>query len=315
MKLLKSVCDIAVERGYSTAWAIIFDDGRNPARMVETGIGAVFDEVRAAYASGKRLSCTNQVISGGNIFVNKNPQDTCNRCPLMGCPSDHIHVAKPLTYGGNIFGQFSVTLPNELFSPEELSVLGEIAEDLSFALHHLLLGQEKEEYHLSMVRMKKVFQDRFAQMQRPNLVVNRDGSTGHRLTVGGASNAFLDAMGFDGAITGMEVGALAENVTDGEELARIIDEVLDQDTAVPSGAFSPFRGRLHSVRVRSGHRLRRGHADAIPQGGTVPEDRAAGLNGPFSNGDSEKWWILNVHRLTIFISLMESVPFLVSLRQ
>jgi hypothetical protein len=66
-----------------------------------------------------------------DIFVNERPQETCPTCPLNNYPSDHIHVAKPLTFGGHIFGQFSVTLPHELFSPEELSVLGEIAEDLS----------------------------------------------------------------------------------------------------------------------------------------------------------------------------------------
>jgi PAS domain S-box-containing protein len=225
MTLLKSVCDIAVERGYSTAWAVIFDDGRNPARIVETGIGPRFDEVRATYASGKHLRCTSQVVSGGDIFVNEDPQMACTACPLSCYPADHIHVAKPLTYAGHIFGQLSVTLPNELFSPEELSVLGEIAEDLSFALHHLLLGEEKEEYHLSMVKMKKMFHERFTQMHRPTLVLDRE-STGCRLMVAGASNAFLDAMGFDGAITGMEVGALAENVSDGEELARVIDEVV-----------------------------------------------------------------------------------------
>jgi PAS domain-containing protein len=240
MKLLKSVCDIAVERGYSTAWAVIFDDGRNPARMVETGIGTAFDEVRATYGSGRQLSCTDQVISGGDLFVNEDPLETCTSCPLMSYPSDHIHVAKPLTYAGNIFGQFSVTLPKELFSPEELSVLGEIAEDLSFALHHLLLGQEKEEYHLSMVKMKKMFQERFTQMQRPTLVVNREGSAGRRLRVEGASNAFLDAMGFDGAITGMEMAGIAENVSDGEELARVVDEVLR--TRIPQSL--PVRSAL-----------------------------------------------------------------------
>jgi hypothetical protein len=138
-------------------------------------------------------------------------------------------VAKPLSSGGRTFGQFSVTLPTELFSPEELSVLDEIAEDLSFALYHLMLGQEKEEYRLSMAMMKKMFHDRFTQMNRPTFVVDREMSkegNGHRLMVAGASDAFLEAMGFDGAITGMEVGAIAENVSDGNEMVRVIEDVL-----------------------------------------------------------------------------------------
>ncbi|MGD0817840.1 MAG: response regulator, partial [Methanomassiliicoccales archaeon] len=59
MSLLKAVCDIAVARGYSTAWAIIFEDGHNPVRMVETGIGSGFEEIRAIFASDEKLSCTN----------------------------------------------------------------------------------------------------------------------------------------------------------------------------------------------------------------------------------------------------------------
>ena len=229
MTLLKKACDIAVERGYSTAWAIIFDDGRNPARMVETGIGLPFEEVRSRYLAGESLSCTGNIQLGKDILVYEVPLDACPDCPLNCYPLDHVHVAKPLSYGGHIFGQFSVTLPHELFSPDELSVLGEIAEDLSFALHHLLQGQEKEDYQLSMVNMKKMFLERFTQMHRPTFVVSREPSeegVGYRLMVGGASNAFLDATGFDGAITGMEVGALAENVSDGGELVRVIEEVV-----------------------------------------------------------------------------------------
>ncbi len=227
--LLKSVCDIAVERGYSTAWAVIFDDGRNPARMVETGIGPEFEEVRSTYLEGGRLACTNHITFGEALHVNERPLEKCPDCPLNGYPSNHIHVAKPLSYAGHVFGQLSFTLPTELFSPEELSVLAEIAEDVSFALHHLLLGEEKEDYELSMVKMKKLFHERFTQMHRPTFVVDQktfQGGIGHRLTVEASSHAFLDAMGFDGAINGMEVGALAENVSDGAELVRVIEDVV-----------------------------------------------------------------------------------------
>ncbi len=227
--LLKSVCDIAVERGYSTAWAVIFDDGRNPARMVESGIGQGFEEVRATFLGRGRLACTNHIAFGKDLYVNEQPLESCPDCPLNGHPANHIHVAKPLTYAGHVFGQMSVTLPIELFSPEELSVLAEIAEDVSFAMHHLLLGEEKEDLELSMVKMKKLFHERFTQMHRPTFVVDRkdsQGGIGHRLTVEASSNAFLDAMGFDGAINGMEVGALAENVSDGAELVRVIEDVV-----------------------------------------------------------------------------------------
>ena len=239
MSLLKEVCDIAVERGYSTAWAILFGDDRNPVRMVESGIEEKFEDVRSAITSGTRLACTERVLSGMDIFVNERPQETCPTCPLNIFPIDHIHVAKPLAFGGHIFGQLSVTLPTELFSPEELSVLGEIAEDLSFALHHLIQGQEKAEYQLSMVRMKKLFHERFSQMHRPTFVVEREESK-DRFIVKDSSDAFLDVMGFDGAITGMEVGALAENISDGVELVQVIEDVVR--SKIPQ-----------SVAVRSAH--------------------------------------------------------------
>ena len=214
-----------------------------PARMTETGIGVPFDEVHALFVSGHRLSCTEHVLTANDIFVNEDPQKTCGECPLKSFPTDHIHVAKPLVYGGSVIGQLSVTLPNELFSQEELSVLGEIAEDLSFALHHLLLGQEKEEYHLSMVKMRKMFLERFTQMPRPTFVVelqqSRDGSA-QRLMVEGASDAFLNVMGFDGAITGMEVGSVAESVSDGDVLVHVIADVVR--TKIPQ-----------SIAMRSAH--------------------------------------------------------------
>ena len=243
MALLKSVCDIAVDRGYSTAWAVIFEERGNPARLVESGIGEPFDEVRANFVAGHCLACTEKVLSGMDIFVNENPLETCPSCPLNGFPFDHLHVAKPLTVGGHIFGQLSVTLPNELFSPEEQSVLDEIAEDLSFALYHLIQGQEKEEYQLSMVKMKMMFHERFSQMRRPTFVVEQEASkdgTEHRLIVKDSSDVFLDAMGFDGAIAGMEVGALAENVSDGAELVKVIEDVVR--SKIPQ-----------SVAVRSAH--------------------------------------------------------------
>ncbi|HEY3420086.1 MAG TPA: response regulator [Methanomassiliicoccales archaeon] len=227
MMLLKKACDIAVERGYSTAWAVIFDDGRNPMRTVETGVGKPFEEVHGRLLNKVYPRCSGHILSGQDTIVNEVPQDTCPECPLNGYPHDHIHVAKPLVYGGNIFGQFSVTLSRELFSPDELSVLAEIAEDLSFALHHLLRGQENDEYQLAKVKMKKMFLERFTMMDRPTLVVTREPEgNGHRLTVGGASNAFLTANGFDARIVGMEVGAIAESTPEGTELAGVIDDVI-----------------------------------------------------------------------------------------
>lgn len=227
LTLLKDVCDIAVERGYSTSWGVIFDDGRNPNRMVETGIGLAFEKVQAMFISGERPTCTSHILSGTDTFVNEDPQVVCPNCPLNS-PHDHVHVAKLLAYGGHTFGQLSVTLPRELFSPEELSVVGEISEDLSFALHHLTLGQEKEEYHLSKVNMKKQFQDRFTHLNSPTFVVDRqatDEGAEYRLILDGASIVFLDAMGFDPGIIGMDVSALAENGPDGSELSQIIDDV------------------------------------------------------------------------------------------
>jgi PAS domain S-box-containing protein len=229
MTLLKKACDIAVERGYSTAWAIIFGDERNPARLVDTGNGQPFEKVRDMYTAMEPLRCTGRILSGDDLMVNERPLETCPDCPLNGHPLEHIHVAKQLMYGGQIFGQFSVTLPPELFSPDELSVLGDIAEDLSFALHHLLLGQEKEDYLLSKVKMKKLFLERFTQMNRPTFVAiqepSKDGAS-HRFVLGGASNAFLEATGFEGGVNGMLVGALADSVAHGDELARIIEEVV-----------------------------------------------------------------------------------------
>ena len=244
MALLKSVCDIEVERGYSTAWVVIYADGKTPVQVVESGIGPRFDPVRDIFVAGGRLPCTEKVISGEYpIFVNENSERACLQCPLNAFPALHIHVAKPLIFGGETFGQMTVTLPKDLFSPEELDVLDEIAEDLSYALHNLILSQEKEDYQASMVKMKKMFHERFSQMHRPTFVVDREGSkegTGHRLTVKDASNAFLDIMGFDGSISGMEVGAMAETISDGAELIKVIEDVVR--SKIPQ-----------SVSVRSAH--------------------------------------------------------------
>ncbi len=242
--LLKRVCDIAVERGYSTAWAIIFGDGDRPARLAETGIGQPFEEVRGKYQAEEPLLCTNYILSGEDIMVNEMPQNTCPDCPLNSFPHDHIHVAKPLAYAGRTFGQFSVTLPQELFSPDELSVLGEIAEDMSFALHHLLLGQENEDQKLTMVKMKRFFLERFTMMDEPTFVVRQETSEAGkaRLTIEGASQAFLQATGFNGTLTGMDVSALAENLPDGRELVRIIEEVVQSKIPQSVSIRSAFTG-------------------------------------------------------------------------
>jgi PAS domain S-box-containing protein len=227
--LLQSVCDIAVSRGYSTAWSYLFENERNPALLVESGVGEVFDDVRAEIQSGEHLQCTKQMTSGKAIFVAIDGPAECAGCYLNQYPHNHVHVAKPLTYNGKIFGQLSVTLPTELFSPEELSVLGEIAEDLSYALYHLDLGREKEEYQLGKAKMRTLFHDRFTQMKRPTFIADRKIAkdvSGYRLMVGGSSDAFLNLMGYDSSISGMELGVLAQSVSEGTELVQIVDEVI-----------------------------------------------------------------------------------------
>ena len=59
MTLLKKACDIAVERGYSTAWAIIFGDERNPPAWSTPGTGRRSKRSAASIWSGNRSDAPN----------------------------------------------------------------------------------------------------------------------------------------------------------------------------------------------------------------------------------------------------------------
>ena len=62
-------------------------------------------------------------------------------------------------------------------------------------------------------------------------------------------------MGFDGSISGMEVGAMAETISDGAELIKVIEDVSHAHGALYKGKLVGTIGHVGAMSVMSGKAL------------------------------------------------------------
>ena len=143
-KMLHDACELLVAgQGYSFAWVGLLDEDMVTLRHVAHA-GDVVDEsefnTRLDLESG--LTCAIQAIRTRSFFI-VNPSDRngdpCEKCPRIGKFPNRSAISLPLQRDAKIFGVLVVdhTELAAAFDEQEISLLVELAGDLSYALENL----------------------------------------------------------------------------------------------------------------------------------------------------------------------------------
>jgi two-component system cell cycle sensor histidine kinase/response regulator CckA len=158
-RLLRRVCELLVERGgYTFAWAVLFDQADKLLHTARAGLSeAQFQPMEALLRAGRHPSCFQKVLGQpGGVLIRLRAVD-CPDCPLRneypGSQSLAVCVGRGGHTPGLLFaGAAAVTAVDET----ERTLFGELAEDISVALHAINVEAERSQTEQALRHAQKL---------------------------------------------------------------------------------------------------------------------------------------------------------------
>jgi diguanylate cyclase (GGDEF)-like protein/PAS domain S-box-containing protein len=145
-RLLQGICDNLTEaRGYHSCWAALLDETGSLVTCAETGLGKDFKPVARLLKEGKLTKCAKRALKKPEIILVEDAKQACKDCPLSEKHQDRGAMVVRLKHEGRVYGLLSVSVPAHVIADEEeLSLFREMTSDISFALHSIEQGEERE---------------------------------------------------------------------------------------------------------------------------------------------------------------------------
>lgn len=142
-RLVERVCELLVEsRGYQSAWIMLTEGALGPGVIVERGRCDDFATLARCVASEKGPLFLD--VHGATVSL-EGPPAGCRACPLVPGKRPAGLFCARLQHDQRSFGVFCVGVANlEERAEQERELFQEVAEDISFALHRLVLERERD---------------------------------------------------------------------------------------------------------------------------------------------------------------------------
>lgn len=216
--LLQAMCKVIVELGgYRMAWVgyLLEDEEKSIRPMAYEGLEEGYlEKARISWgssASGQgpvgRAARTGQIQIAQDILRDPSMLPWRMEATIRGYASS---IALPLADGANVFGALSIySAQADTFDPEEVAVLGELAEDLAFGIVTLRAQAEKKRTAELLRRGVEETVKVIATM-----VEMRDPYTsGHQQRVADLARAIAIEMGYSGEqVNGLHLAGLIHDL-------------------------------------------------------------------------------------------------------
>ncbi len=145
-RLLSGVCQVLTDhQTYRHAWLALLDASSRVVTVVESGLGELFEPVRAQLERGEFPDCMRRALEtpGGAIYGSGGVD--CGECPLRARDAGGRALAVQLSTGDGELGVLVTCLPPQVPTvDEERALLDEAAHDISFALHSMHLETQRQ---------------------------------------------------------------------------------------------------------------------------------------------------------------------------
>lgn len=147
-RLVQQACNLLVgNRGFAQAWIGLSGGSHGSALWAQAGAAEASPRPMGAPLPTTGQRCLEEVLAQEGNLPLVPPRARCGACCVCQCHGLGRAVVAPLQYDGRTWGLLGVAFASEpRADDEELALLGEVADDLAFALNDIALQEQRDRY-------------------------------------------------------------------------------------------------------------------------------------------------------------------------
>jgi len=138
-QLLHGVCQALVaNRGYNSAWIVLFDQERMATRWAQSGLDDDFAALVERFQQCRFTRCVIEALNTPLPLIYADPFSECGDCPLAGKYEGFSAISIRLHAGGDFFGVLTVAIPkNLIMEAQERDLFADLGESISQGIRRL----------------------------------------------------------------------------------------------------------------------------------------------------------------------------------
>lgn len=176
-KLVQEICNILVSnRVYSNAWIALYDDSKRIKYVTSGDNSENFARLKAKLERGWVPPCIQNIESQseGHLLI-QNTKESCPECPFTDAYENKGAFSIQLHHNEKVYGNLTLSL-NAAFlkDQEELSLLDEVAGDISYALYNLETEGHLKEHENTLFAIKELYENIIDSVDNIIFVKNTD---------------------------------------------------------------------------------------------------------------------------------------------
>lgn len=161
-KLIQESCNILVSNHvYGNALIVLYDENKGIDTIASADASGNFNGFKTKIESGWIPPCIQNVADQkeGYLLI-RNTKQSCPECPLSDRYQTKGALSIQLKYNDKVYGNISLSV-NEAYihDKEEISLLEEVAGDISYALHNFETQEHLIEQEKSLTYFKELYEN------------------------------------------------------------------------------------------------------------------------------------------------------------
>lgn len=175
--LVEQICKILItNRIYGNAWIVLHNDANTVEYTASADYSENFTRFKNKLDGGWMPTCLKKdKYDSNNHIIIENTSKSCPECPFSNLYESKGAFSAQLKYNGKIYGNLTLSVNTEyLKEDEELTLLNELASDISYALYNLETEEELKKHENSLYAMKELYENTINSVDNLIFVKNTD---------------------------------------------------------------------------------------------------------------------------------------------